>query len=191
MDTIRLSAISFGLMWVFFILLLNPVKAANYGQFENALELSPTEIPRNFRVTKEFTYIDPNNKRWTVPAETVVNGASIPRIFWSIIGGPYSGSYVKASTVHDHFCESMTRPWREVHRTFYTAMLLEGVAPIKAKIMYGAVYFFGPRWKRAFGVGGIETTGWIPEYDGKSFEELSIWIEKNNPTLKQIEDRIK
>jgi hypothetical protein len=46
---------------------------------------------------------------WTVQPHKEVDGASIPQAFWSIIGGPFEGFYIKASVVHDHYCEVKTR----------------------------------------------------------------------------------
>src|SRR5690606_6494125 len=60
----------------------------------------------------------------------------------------FEGPYRNASVIHDVACDQKQRPWRDVHRAFYTAMLAAQVDPIKAKIMYGAVYQFGPRWER-------------------------------------------
>src|SRR5229473_500744 len=72
--------------------------------------------------------------------------ASIPRAFWSVIGGPLEGQYRNASVFHDVACDQKSQPWKTVHRMFYNAMRWSGVYEIKAKIMYYAVYNFGPRW---------------------------------------------
>jgi hypothetical protein len=37
--------------------------------------------------------------------------------------------------------------WQSVHRMFYEASRLSGVGELHAKVMYLAVYHFGPRWK--------------------------------------------
>jgi hypothetical protein len=76
------------------------------------------------------------------------DGASIPGWAQPIIGDPYDPSYLKAAIVHDHYCykENHVRSWRETHRMFYDALVDLGVGIRKAKIMYFAVYFGGPRW---------------------------------------------
>jgi hypothetical protein len=76
----------------------------------------------------------------------VVNGASIPSAFWTFIGGPFEGKYRAASVVHDVGCEEMTATWEDVHRMFYEACLCGGVDEQMAKMLYYAVYHFGPRW---------------------------------------------
>lgn len=101
---------------------------------------------RSMQLKRPFGYVAMNNREWNVPIDTIVDGASIPRVFWSLIGGPFEGSYRNASIVHDHFCDTRTQPWPDVHRMFHDAMLCSGVPGLKARIMYYAVYRFGPRW---------------------------------------------
>lgn len=101
---------------------------------------------RSMTLVEPFAYLDPRQARWPAPAGAVVNGASIPRAFWSLIGGPFSGEFRDASVVHDVACETRDRPWQAVHRMFFEACRCGGVAAIKAKTMYYAVFHFGPRW---------------------------------------------
>lgn len=101
---------------------------------------------RKMKLEKDFTFIDGAGVKWVASSGRIVDGASIPRIIWPILGGPYEGLYREASVVHDVACEDKTRPWEHVHRMFYEAMLTSGVDSSDAKIMYAAVYHFGPRW---------------------------------------------
>jgi hypothetical protein len=97
-------------------------------------------------LVKPFAYVDPRQARWEAAAGAVIDGASIPRAFWSVIGSPFAGEFRNASVVHDVACEERIHPWRAVHRMFYEACRLGGVAAVKAKTMYYAVFHFGPRW---------------------------------------------
>ncbi len=81
-----------------------------------------------------------------VPAGTKVDGASIPQALWSLIGGPFEGKYRDASVIHDYYCDVRLKSWRTVHRVFYNAMRVSGVSEARAKLMYAAVFFGGPRW---------------------------------------------
>lgn len=101
---------------------------------------------RHVTLTEPYAYIDDRDKEWSVPSGWTVDGASIPRALWSIIGGPLDGKYRNASVIHDYYCDTKTEPWWDVHEVFYEAMLSSGVDPAKARIMYLAVYHFGPRW---------------------------------------------
>jgi len=83
---------------------------------------------------------------WTAPKAALVDGASIPKIFWSLLSGPYEGLYRDASVNHDYETCVKERPWRKVHRMFYYAIRAQGETPARAKLMYLAVWHFGPRW---------------------------------------------
>jgi hypothetical protein len=117
------------------------------GQFSGnpAAELLPGG--RQLRLLQPFSYTDPRGRTWIAPSGTVVDGASIPRAFWTVIGGPLEGSYRNASIIHDHYCVTKSKPWQEVHRVFYDGMISAGVGRQLAALMYFAVFKFGPRWE--------------------------------------------
>lgn len=110
------------------------------GTFLNA---DPRPI---FKLSDKFEFNDPNGLLWSVPANEEVDGASIPPAFWSFIGGPFSGHYIKASVIHDYYCDEKTRTEHDTHRNFYYGMRANGVSKWKAKFMYWAVATFGPKW---------------------------------------------
>lgn len=101
---------------------------------------------RRFIVDRDFSYDDAAGKNWLAPQRLLTDGASIPMPFWSVIGGPWEGLYREGAVVHDAYCCSQTRPWQEVHRMFYAAMRCSGVGWAKAKTMFYAVWWGGPRW---------------------------------------------
>lgn len=102
----------------------------------------------NDETAADFVYRDPKGLEWRAPEGWVVDGASIPPLAWPFIGGPFEGKYRNASVIHDVGCDQKIRDWEAVHEVFYWAMLASGVETWRAKIMYGAVYHFGPRWSR-------------------------------------------
>lgn len=95
---------------------------------------------------ENLIFIDSRGIWWLALRGSRINGASIPRVLWSLIGDPYTGDYRRASVVHDVACEHRNRPYQDVHRMFYEAMLADGLRPSKAWVMYQAVRAFGPRW---------------------------------------------
>lgn len=101
---------------------------------------------REVRLLEGVSYVGPDGVQWPVPAGEEVDGASIPRVFWTAVGGPFEGRYRNASIVHDHYCVTRARPWRETHRMFHDAMRCGGVRAVRAKVMYYAVFRFGPKW---------------------------------------------
>lgn len=101
---------------------------------------------REMKILQDFSFIDSNSVAWVCKAGSIVDGASIPRLFWKIIGPPLVGSYRRASVIHDVYCKSKARKASETHKVFYEMMLADGVPVNKAKLMYLAVKLAGPKW---------------------------------------------
>ena len=125
---------------------VNAQEAGPHGLFRGEVVTRWLDEPRRMQLVEDFAYVAPDELVWDAPAGWIIDGASIPRFAWSIVGGPYEGNYRRASVIHDVACDRKERPWKLVHRAFYTAMLAAGVDAMKAKLMYAAVYFGGPRW---------------------------------------------
>lgn len=117
-----------------------------FGNFEGDVVTRWITDDLEMELVEPFTYVDPEGKRWTAPVGAVINGASIPSVFWSVIGGPFEGRFRKASVLHDSACETQDETWQDVHRMFYDACRCSRVGVGKAQTMYWAVYHFGPRW---------------------------------------------
>lgn len=63
----------------------------------------------HWRVTEEFRYFigSKDSQQWvTVPAGYLTDGASVPRVFWSML--PPWGAYGQAAVVHDLICEYLS-----------------------------------------------------------------------------------
>lgn len=83
-----------------------------------------------------------------VAVGTLVNGASIPRVAWSIIGHPFEGDTLRPSIVHDDECRRRVACGSTVvHQRFRHMLRAEGVGRVKAWAMYQAVRWFGPQWE--------------------------------------------
>ena len=126
-------------------------EGGRWGAFDGQVLAAWQDDGRTMTLLEPFAYVDPAGVRWEAAEGSDVNGASIPRAFWSVIGGPFAGRFRNASVVHDVACVEQTADWRDVHWMFYEACRCGGVAATKAKLMYYAVAHFGPRWE-------IETT---------------------------------
>jgi hypothetical protein len=123
-------------------------QSSQFGKFDPPVaDVQLLTDGRKAKLLKSFRFTDASGKPWEAPAGTEIDGASIPQVFWTIIGGPYEGKYRFGSIVHDRYCvDHGGRAWRDVHRMFYNACLAGGTDPQTAKLMYAAVYHFGPRW---------------------------------------------
>jgi len=128
----------------------NGPEAAVPGHFDGEVVATWLSDHRRMRLEEDFAFVDASGKRWEAPEGSVVDGASIPRPLWALVGGPFLGGYRKASVVHDVACQERNESWEDVHRMFYEACIAGGTRTPEAKVMYWAVYHFGPRWPREF-----------------------------------------
>lgn len=170
-----------------------------HGSFTNAPPLTEwLDDGRNMRLKRPFGFVEEGGREWPVPSETIVDGASIPRVFWSLIGGPLEGPYRNASVVHDYYCDVQTRSWQDTHRVFLEAMRCSGVNEVRAKTMYYAVYRFGPRWTtgptaiaEAFDATGgpqsVPTPLPVEPFDAESFEADANRINEQGLDIAAIE----
>jgi hypothetical protein len=156
------------------------------GSFIGELVAKLLEDGRNLQLAQPFGYVDSNGQQWDVPAGTKTDGASIPRAFW-ITHPPFTGKYRAAAVIHDHYCRTQSRSWRETHNVFYDAMLAGGVDDRTAKVMWGAVYRFGPRWGD-----GEKKKSWrdLRPSDLKEqadfVRNLGAWVGRSNPSRDEI-----
>lgn len=138
------------------------------------------------------SYTDSKGALWLAPKGSVVDGASIPQGFWSLIGGPWEGPYRFASVIHDVACVERQRPWEDTAEMFYEAMRCGGVGELKAKTMYYAVYKFGPHWPtpgrfKLFGPTSPIIITMRPSVPtAQDVREIKDFVTKTNPTLEQI-----
>ena len=121
------------------------VSLAGAQQFEGTPKIGKIDTYR-WELLDDLYFFDKQGETWKAPKGYKTDGASIPRPLWSIIGSPFTGDYVGAAIIHDVYCDLKSRDWKLVHRTFYDAMIADKVPVLQAKIMYFAVYRFGPKW---------------------------------------------
>lgn len=181
---------------VLFVVLAMPVAGQSAGRFEGRVVVewlvNDSGPDRKMRLVEPFAFVDGNGDTWLAPEEAVVDGASIPRPLWSIIGSPFVSNLRRASVVHDYYCQVKTKPWQEVHRMFRDALIASGVQRFRAKVAYGAVRRFGPRWipveRWRRGQPRFRTV--IPEYSEADFRELEAWILENDPSLDDLDREV-
>ena len=123
-----------------------PVESKS-GSYDGAPVTKWNPDGRTMTLLTELRYTDPQGFVWVAPIGSVVDGASIPRYLWSVMGGPFEGKYRNASVLHDVAYGEHNRPWQDCDRMFYYAMRCSGVSAIEAKTMFYALYKFGHHWK--------------------------------------------
>ncbi len=106
----------------------------------------------------DFNYIDRNSRRWTAHKGDHIDGASIPKVFWSwLIGTPTTGPFFDASVIHDSYCYRKTKnitpgkepEWSQIHRMFYEGMRCSSTGEFEAQTKYWAVRKWGPPHDRS------------------------------------------
>jgi hypothetical protein len=159
---------------------------------------------RTMTLMNELRYTDPDGTVWTAPAGSVVDGASIPRSLWSVMGGPFEGKYRNASVLHDVAYDRHERPWQDCDRMFYNAMRCSGVGAVEAGTMYYSLFKFGRHWKfpirkakplskkdrmaLAEPAEPVEVARAIP-VDSNQVDQARDWIRNSDPSLEEIERR--
>src|SRR6266566_9551455 len=171
-----------------------------WGHYSGYVEARWENDGRTMTLLSELRYTDSQGVAWIAPAGSVVDGASIPRSLWSIMGGPFEGKYRNASVLHDVAYEQRNRPWEVCDRMFYNAMRCSGVSAVEAKTMFYALCRFGHHWKfsikRAKPVKfkgtmvarGEEIPRAIPVNENE-VSDARDWIRRAQPSLEQIEQR--
>lgn len=115
------------------------------GEFSSSGSFELLEDGR-FRVLTPIIFKDHNGVIWQAPRGFVSDGMSLPRPFWLIYGTSFQLRAIRASIIHDYYCVSASRTWKDTHKMLYVALVSSGVSEFNAKLFYNAVYHFGPRW---------------------------------------------
>ena len=82
---------------------------------------------------------------WRVTVRTGfhTDGASIPRVFWRIIGHPFAGDYVGPAVIHDALYQSEATDRATADGILYALLRANGVGKCRAWTIYTAVRLGG------------------------------------------------
>ncbi len=104
------------------------------------------------RLIEPLRYLTSRGRVFIVPPEFETDFASIPRLLWSLVGSPAGGRYRRAAVLHDYLYAHGAALWlkrSEADAVFREAMLVSGVTPAKARIIYYGVRIGGwITWRR-------------------------------------------
>jgi len=88
----------------------------------------------------KYVYVDgKKNKTITVPRGFLIDGASIPRTMWRLIGSPFLPMFQKAATVHDYLYTHHKVSRKKADQIFREILKDNTVSKVKAGVMYAAV----------------------------------------------------
>lgn len=99
----------------------------------------------------EHDYIGPaiNGKVTEVKTGFQIDGASIPRFFWRMVGHPLQLPLLAAAVLHDGEYMAELYPRKECDKRFVEAMKMLGICWLKRSIIYSAVRIGGGVvWKK-------------------------------------------
>jgi hypothetical protein len=105
---------------------------------------------RDMRLLADFWFEDSKGVRWDAPVGSEINGASIPRPLWSLVGSPYTGDYRRASIVHDIACDRAAgdrAARRAADKMFFEACRAGGCTRWQATVLYIGVRI-GAGWRK-------------------------------------------
>jgi hypothetical protein len=148
------------------------------------------------RLVEDFAYEDAAGQVWLAPKQQVIDGSSIPPIFRSLVGPPFSGGYRQAAVVHEAQSAARSEQWRHVRRMFYDASLANGIAEPDAKVMYMALYAEAPRWEPRSSScfnhchAAASALVWRPVVAENELRPIVEWIDQANPTLDEIDEKV-
>src|SRR5438552_4275483 len=70
-----------------------PPGPPEWGAFSGTPKVELLDDGRKLKLTENFVYTDPAKRAWVAVKGSAVDGASIPRAFWAVTGGPLEGQY--------------------------------------------------------------------------------------------------
>ena len=169
-----------------------------WGHYSGYVEARWENDGRSMTLLNELRYTDPDGVVWIAPAGSQVDGASIPRSLWTIMGGPFEGRYRNASVLHDVAYDQHNKPWPVCGQMFYNAMRCSGVSAVNAGTMYYALRKFGRHWKAPKAepikvgdeiVARAEEVRRATPVNSSDINTTRDWIRNSDPSLQQIEQR--
>lgn len=84
-----------------------------------------------------YVGVENSTDKVTIPAWYEFDGASIPRLFWSVVGHPMDTKVLRAALVHDYiYTSERGRGRKQADDIFIEAMLVLWVNKYKAIIYY-------------------------------------------------------
>jgi hypothetical protein len=110
-----------------------------------------------FRVMRPFkeTVKDKNGHSTciVVPKDFMIDGASIPRTFWRIIGSPFTPMFQAAATIHDYAYKTKCVSRKLADKMFKAILRKNTVSKFLSQIMYmavrtGGVFAYGKETKK-------------------------------------------
>ncbi len=101
-------------------------------------------VGNRLAILREYVSFEYKGKLWEANPGLVYDGASIPRIFWWLIGSPFTGHYREAAVLHDaYYANHRDRTRKQTDKMFKAKMLKDDVSTWKIYVIYTTVRLAG------------------------------------------------
>ena len=109
--------------------------------FEGVYRISmvPGQDGREWKLCTPLAYRSRGGVRYRVDSGFTTDGASIPRLFWRLIGPPFAARYAPAALIHDALYATGYGDRQAADRLFREMMAVLDVKPWRRLLMYAAV----------------------------------------------------
>lgn len=78
---------------------------------------------------------------FVVPQGFESDGASLPRLFWRLLGHPFSMDYLWEAVLHDYLYRTQTDSRKVADSIFFN--LLKDKMPVRSRLIYWSLRLFG------------------------------------------------
>lgn len=103
----------------------------------------------HYQLVRTYIVLLPNKKTLQILPGFVTDGASVPKLFWNIIGSPFTGNYTRAGIIHDALYASKILPRKQCDSIFFKIIKECGGSWLERTLMWAGVRIFGGfAWKK-------------------------------------------
>lgn len=166
---------------------LMPKEDKSYGVFSGeprTIWLTEPAADRRMELIEAITFTDAAGRVWDAPAGHRVDGASIPRALWTVVGSPYTGDYRRASILHDVACDRNPKDGPERRagdEMFYAACRAGGCGRLEAKLL-----FLGVRMGSSWAGKGLRAPGSTGRVKQRLSPEDRLILEEYERLAKEV-----
>ena len=108
--------------------------------FRSELLSNYVQGTNNIILLAPLAYWCPRSKQeYVVPCGFISDFASIPRVFWPLVGHPADHKWREQSVLHDYLCRSGIIPRKLADQIWYDTLRDAGMGYIMAQTLYLAV----------------------------------------------------
>ena len=111
--------------------------------YKSDLIVKPIPDGETWELVEDFEVTINTHTVIIVPKGFNTDFASIPKIFWTMIGSPARGKYRKGAVIHDYLYALGIVPRKTCDDILYECMISDGVPLLKAYLIYSAVRIGG------------------------------------------------